>query len=566
MAATTSETDNPSAEDSAAASTVIRRKGGRTHAPSSEEKEKKEDSGVAMAPTLAPPEEVGIPPEEPKKDSPAAEDTSAAATELPDLETPEVLLEEEDEDFSSLFEASEGRNSDFAPGDQVRGNVVAITKDTAFIDLGGKSEGFIPIGEFRDNEGEITISEGDEIEAWIVEIKHGIELSKSLKGGSGDIARLEAAYEAGIPVEAMVSGVNKGGLELKLGGKRGFCPSSQIDVIYVEDPSVYMGRTLRFRIVNFDADRDLVLSRRAILEAEAAEQAAETLKTLAVGAIMTGKVKNVRDFGAFVDLGGIEGLLHVSEISWERITDPEKVLQQGQQVRVKVTRIDEEGERISLSMKALQNDPWLETMNRFSEGTRFTGKVVRIMDFGVFVELEPGIEGMVHISELAWRRINHPKEVVEEGQDLDVVVTKVDLDRRRIGLSSRSAEGDPWSIVEAKFPVGTHADGTVEHVESFGVFVTLAAGVTGLLPRVEMNGTPGSDLRRTYPVGHTVRVKVVTIDGSGRKISLSEKAILEDEENAEMANWHQTKKKEAEGAVSDLALALQAALNKKDGN
>jgi len=561
MATKTTGNDIPSKDEPSSANTVIRRPGGRTKEASDDAPLKKEDPGISMAPTLSPPDEVGIPAELPSP--PASAPENKPSTPLLDLPTAEAPTEEE-EDFGSLFEASESQSSDFAPGDKVSGRVVAITKDTAFIDLGGKSEGFIPLIELRDAEGELSISEGDEIEAWVVDMTHGIELSQSLRGGGDNLARLEAAYAAGIPIEAMVTGVNKGGIELKIGGKRGFCPSSQIDVIYVEDPAIYMGRTLRFRIVNFDPDRDLVLSRRAILESEAAEQAAETLKTLTEGAIMTGKVKNVRDFGAFVDLGGVEGLLHVSEISWERIDDAEKVLQPGQQVRVKVIRIDEDGDRISLSMKALQMDPWIEATSRFSEGTRFTGRVVRVMDFGVFVELEPGIEGMVHISELAWRRINHPSEVVEEGQSLAVVITTVDLDRRRIGLSSRSAEGDPWSVVETNFPAGTHVEGTVEHVESFGVFVTLGPGVTGLLPRTEMDGQTGSDLRRTYPVGHKVRVKVLTLDGSGRKISLSEKAIQEDEENAEMAHWHKTKDKETQGAVSDLALALQAALKRKE--
>ena len=342
-------------------------------------------------------------------------------------------------------------------GDQITGKVVSIGKDAVFVDVGGKAEGSLERAQVSDPEGKLLVKVGDTVEARVVADAGG-SLTLRVKLGRGPEARgeLQQAQELGIPVEGVVTEVIKGGVSVDVAGVRGFCPASQIDVRFVDDLTVYVGQKLLFRITRYEP-RNLVLSRRALLEEDNAKRAIETRKKLEPGAVMRGKVVGFKPFGAFIDLGGIEGMLHVSELGYARVEKPEDLLSLGQEVEVAVLKIEPGGkddrvsERISLSLKALANDPWRDTAATLVEGARVKGKITRLSPFGAFVEIAPAVEGLIHISELgAGRRINHPKEVVSVGQDVEAVVLSIDQERHRIGLSiASSSDGNAEDVAEA---------------------------------------------------------------------------------------------------------------------
>jgi small subunit ribosomal protein S1 len=376
-----------------------------------------------------------------------------------------------DDDFAAMFAQSE-RDVPKAKkrprvGDQVTGKVISISKDTVFVDVGGKAEGALERAQVSDGDDKLLVKVGDVIEARVVADTGGA-LTLRIKLGRGPEARAELAQaqELGIPVEGVVTEVIKGGIAVDVAGMRGFCPASQIDVRFVDDLAVYVGQKLTFRITRYEP-RNLVLSRRALLEEDNAKRATETRKKLEPGAVLRGKVVGFKPFGAFIDLGGIEGMLHVSELGYARVEKPEDMLSLGQEVDVAVLKIEpgDKGERISLSLKALANDPWRETAASLVEGARIKGKITRLSPFGAFVELAPGVEGLVHISELgAGRRINHPKEVVSVGQDVEATILTIDPERRRIGLSLTSANDgtaeDVAQVAKSNAPAkfGTFAD------------------------------------------------------------------------------------------------------------
>ena len=356
-------------------------------------------------------------------------------------------------------------------GDQITGKVISIGKDAVFVDVGGKAEGVLERAQVSDPEGKLLVKLGDTIEARVVADAGGA-LTLRVKLGRGPEARaeLQQAQELGIPVEGLVTEVVKGGVSVDVAGVRAFCPASQIDVRFVDDLATYIGQKLLFRITRYEP-RNLVVSRRALLEEDNAKRAIETRKKIEPGAVLRGKVVGFKPFGAFIDLGGIEGMLHVSELGHARVERPEDALSLGQEVDVAVLKVepavkgDKAGERISLSLKALASDPWRDTAATLVEGARVKGKITRLQPFGAFVEIAPGVEGLVHISELgAGRRINHPKEVVAIGQDVEAVVLSLDLERHRIGLSlASSSDGNAEDIAAvaksyapAKF--GTFAD------------------------------------------------------------------------------------------------------------
>jgi small subunit ribosomal protein S1 len=332
------------------------------------------------------------------------------------------------------------------PGDRVKGQVIAIGEEQVFVDLGGKAEGAMDVGNLKDKDGNLKVAVGDELEAVIASIdadtgaitlggKHG----KHLHGAD----ELEAAYQQGLPVEGTITGTTKGGLEVRIAGHRAFCPASQADIRFIEDLSTLVGQQYAFRITKFEAGKrlNMVVSRRALLEEERAAQAEALKEQLQEGAVLNGKVVGIKEFGAFVDLGGVEGMVHVSEMSLNRINHPEEVLHLGQEIEVQVLRIEDTGnpkrpQKIALSIRALAKDPWSDAVARYSPGTRVDGRVTRLQPFGAFVELEPGLEGLIHISELgAGRRLNHPQEVLSTGQQVTTTVLKVEPDRKRIGLS-----------------------------------------------------------------------------------------------------------------------------------
>jgi small subunit ribosomal protein S1 len=383
-------------------------------------------------------------------------------------------MPENDDDFAAMFAESE-RDKPRARrpkvGDMVKGKIVTIGKDAVFVDLGSKAEGQLDREQVSDHDGKLRVQIGDTIEARVVADTGGV-LSLRTKLGRGPEARAELAQaqELGIPVEGLVTEVIKGGVSVDVAGVRGFCPASQMDNRFVEDLAPFVGQKLTFKITRYEP-RNLVLSRRALLEEAQEKLAVETRKHLVPGVVLRGKVVGFKPFGAFVDIGGLEGMLHVSELGFSRVDKPEDVLTLGQEIDVAVLKIEpgdptdpkRKGDRISLSLKALAADPWLDATARLSEGTRVTGTVTRLQPFGAFVEIAPGVEGLVHISELgAGRRINHPKEVVSVGQQIEASVLAIDADKRRLSLSmaaSKDASADDVAAVpRAPQKLGTFGD------------------------------------------------------------------------------------------------------------
>jgi small subunit ribosomal protein S1 len=383
-------------------------------------------------------------------------------------------MAENDDDFAAMFAESE-RDKPRARrpkvGDMVKGKIITIGKDAVFVDLGSKAEGQLDREQVSDNDGNLRVKVGDTIEARVVSDAGGV-LSLRTKLGRGPEARAELAqaHELGIPVEGLVTEVIKGGVSVDVAGVRGFCPASQIDNRFVEDLAPFVGQKLTFKITRYEP-RNLVLSRRALVEEAQEKLAVETRKQLVPGVVLRGKVVGFKPFGAFVDIGGLEGMLHVSELGFSRVDKPEDVLTLGQEIDVAVLKIEpgdptdpkRKGDRISLSLKALAADPWLDATARLSEGTRVTGTVTRLQPFGAFVEIAPGVEGLVHISELgAGRRINHPKEVVSVGQQIEASVLAIDADKRRLSLSMAASKDasaeDVAAVPRAPQKLGTFGD------------------------------------------------------------------------------------------------------------
>ena len=370
----------------------------------------------------------------------------------------------DDDDFAAMFEAQQReapRGKRPKAGDMVKGKIISIGKDTVFVDLGGKAEGALERAQVSDADGKLLVKEGDTVEARVSADAGGV-LTLRIKLGRGPEVRgeLAQAQELGIPVEGTVTEVIKGGVSVDVAGVRGFVPASQMDTRFVDDLAVYVGKRFTFLITRYEP-RNLVLSRRALLEAENEKLAVETRKKLVPGAVLRGKVTGFKPFGAFVDLGGIEGMLHVSELGFSRVDKPEDVLRLGQEVDVAVLKI--EGDRIALSLKALAHDPWSDATANLHEGSRVKGTITRLQPFGAFVEVAPAVEGLVHISELgSGRRINHPKEVVAVGQPVEATVLAIDHDKRRLSLSlapsNDAAPEDLAAVTKAPAKLGTFGD------------------------------------------------------------------------------------------------------------
>ena len=406
-----------------------------------------------------------------------------------------------------------------ARGDAVKGTVVSIGDTHALIGYGGRSEAIADLAAFRAEDGTLKVAVGDTLELYVVEIGDQVVLAPSLKGGKGEprgaMARLREAHRARVPVTAKVTGLNSGGLEVDLGGARGFCPLSQIENGFCSDPGSYVGKSLEFMITKLgDAKGGVVLSRRQLLRKAEAEAARERLATLKPGDELEGRVRRLEAFGAFVDLGGLDGLVHVSEVSHSRLTHPKDVLREGQRVKVRVLRIEPDASgksRIGLSIKAALPDPWEGIEQRFQPGQRVEGVVARLTDFGAFVTLAPGIDGLVHVSEAALGRVRHVRDVLAPGDKVEVVVKSVDPARRRMALSVREALGGV-SEPARKPVVGEVVEGKVGSVKPFGVFVDLpvfGARASALMPREETGEPRGADLNARFKVGETVRVEML---------------------------------------------------------
>lgn len=399
--------------------------------------------------------------------------------------TPAMADDTDQRDFGDIlaeFEAGQaaaGGGKDPEPGTRVSGNILSLGEEAAFVDIGAKSDAMVSLAELSDEEGEVEVSAGDTVEGiitgrddasgcLILRVRPGAGGGLGAGGDEVALEELSQAHQHGIPVEGMVTETVKGGVEVNVSGVRAFCPISQLDVRYVEDPEGYVGRRLTFRVKRFEASGrggrpNVVLSRRELLEEEERERAREALAKLSEGSVVRGTVTSVTGYGAFVDLGGVEGLLHVSEMSHHRVEDPSEVVSEGDVVEVKVLSIEDDekgGKRISLSTKALQKDPWEVIEERYPEGATVAGKVVRLEPFGAFVELQQGVDGMVHISELgAGRRVNHPREVVDLGQEVEVKVLSVDPVKRRISLSMAAPTGAADAPSAAEYAEGRKGSG-----------------------------------------------------------------------------------------------------------
>jgi small subunit ribosomal protein S1 len=468
-------------------------------------------------------------------------------------------------DFAQMLAAAGGM-SEFKAGDKVRGSIVSITHDTVFVDLGLKSEAFLDRREILDDDGNPKFALGDEIEAQVVQIRgEGVRLSTGALKAHQLSEMLADAAESGLAVEGHVTGFNDGGLEVRVGSRRAFCPKSQIDRGFTEDLASHVGVTYQFLVTRYDpTGRKIVVSRRALMEREAKEMAQETRRLLEEGAILEGTVRKVMPFGAFIDLGGVDGLVHVSELSWERVEDPKTVVKVGQPVRVKVLRIDTDRDRIGLSMKQAQGDPWLKASEEFEVGKTYEGTVTRLADFGAFVQLQPGLEGLVHVSEIDWSRIKHPRDALAVEDKVTVVILEVNVGRRRLSLSIKQVSGeDPFRKAVAGVTKGQRLEVTVEKVADFGVFCIVSEGVTGLIPNSHMNTPRGTNHCRMFKPGTKVDVMVIDTDARARKITLSRKALEEEGAQADYRAYKkQAAKEQADAGKTAFQLAWEAAQGK----
>jgi small subunit ribosomal protein S1 len=455
---------------------------------------------------------------------------------------------DESEDFATLFARHEARRA-LERGQTVKGRVIQITAEHVFVDVGGKGEAWIERAELTDDEGKLRVAVGDEVEATVVSAGDEVRLSHKLRQGAQARQALAVAAQTGIPVEGKVASVIKGGYEVTVVGLRGFCPFSQIDLRRSDAPDEYVGRVLEFRVTTYgDNGRNLVLSRRRLLEVRAAEAAEETRKKVLPGAVLPGTVSSLADFGAFVDLGGLQGLVPISEISHARVARPGDRLSVGQAVTVKVLRVDQEKGRISLSLKALEGDPWTAVAGRLRERQIVRGRAARATDFGVFVELLPGVDGLLHVSEIPRSRQGALREAAAAGgTELIVMIVSIDVEKRRVALALAPEGAEPGEELDSNVEVGSVLKGTIERLESFGVFVRLGPGQTGLIPLAELGAPRGADLRKTFPVGTEVKVLVLAVEEGGRRIRLSHAQALAREERAETQAYLRDTTKQDDG-------------------
>lgn len=434
----------------------------------------------------------------------------------------------EEESFADLFESySAGMSDNIRVGDRIRGRIISIGTSSVFVDTGTKADGVVEKSELLDEDGQLSLVEGDELDLYVVAADESeIRLSRAISG-IGGATMLREAWEQRIPVEGKVVAVIKGGFQVEVIKQRAFCPISQMDLTYVEDPEVYVGQTFPFMIKRFEErGRNIVISRRDILQKEMEASREAFMQQLDEEAIFEGKVVRIMPFGAFVALApGVEGLVHISELSWSRLDTPDQAVKVGDRLQVKLLGIkdgDPPGtKKISLSVKQAMGDPWADAPNRVRVGDKLMGKVTRCANFGAFIELFPGIEGLVHISEMSYtRRVMRPEEVVAPGDEIMVMVKEFDLDRKRISLSIKDAEGDPWADIEDKFKPGRTVQGRVEKKENFGIFVNLAPGITGLLPKSKMAASEKAAQIDALKPGAAITVSIDGVNARERKISL----------------------------------------------
>jgi small subunit ribosomal protein S1 len=437
------------------------------------------------------------------------------------------------DDFASMFEASFETNS-MEEGTVIKGIVTAIEKDAAIIDIGLKTEGRIDLREFFTPGEENTLKVGDEVDIYLERIENALGqavLSRDKARREESWIKMAKFFEAEEPVKGAIVGRVKGGFTVDLGGINAFLPGSQVDIRPVRDVGPLMNETQPFMILKMDRSRgNIVVSRRAILEESRAEQRAELVGQLAEGETREGVVKNITDYGAFVDLGGIDGLLHVTDMSWRRVSHPSQVLNVGDTVKVKIVRINPETQRISLGMKQLQEDPWNVAAAKYTVGSRHTGTVTNIADYGAFIELEEGVEGLVHVSEMSWTKKNvHPGKIVSTSQEIEVEVLEVDQEKRRISLGIKQVQDNPWDSFTDRFPVGSTIKGEVRSVTEFGLFIGLDGDIDGMAHLSDLSWEKsGEEALQDYKKGDEVEAKILEVDIEKERISLGIKQLVKD--------------------------------------
>jgi small subunit ribosomal protein S1 len=438
------------------------------------------------------------------------------------------------ESFAELFEQSEAKLAKLKPGAIVTGIVVEVRTDVVVINAGLKSEGIIPIEQFRNEDGEIDIGVGDEVKVALDSLENGFGetvLSREKAKRAMVWDELEEAMEASATVTGRISGKVKGGFTVDIKDVRAFLPGSLVDVRPVRDPVYLEGKELEFKIIKLDRKRNnVVVSRRAVVESEHSEEREMLMERLVEGAVLPGVVKNLTDYGAFVDLGGIDGLLHITDMAWKRVRHPSEVVEVGQELQVRVLKFDRERNRVSLGLKQLGEDPWDNIARRYPNGTRIFGKVSNVTDYGCFVEIEPGVEGLVHVSEMDWTNKNvNPSKVVQVGDESEVMVLDVDEERRRISLGIKQCTQNPWEAFATTFKKGDRVEGQIKSITDFGIFVGLDGGIDGLvhLSDISWNAT-GDDVVRNFKKGENVEAVVLAVDPERERISLGIKQMEQD--------------------------------------
>jgi small subunit ribosomal protein S1 len=444
------------------------------------------------------------------------------------------------ESFAELFEQSFA-SQQIRPGAILKGLVVEINDDVVIVSAGLKSESVIPAEQFKNERGEWEVKVGDEVEVALDAVEDGFgetRLSREKAKRSRTWTILEEAFEKGEIVEGMITGRVKGGFTVELELVRAFLPGSLVDVRPVRDPSYLEGKMLEFKVIKLDRKRNnVVVSRRAVVEAESSVEREELLKNLTEGAVLPGIVKNLTDYGAFVDLGGIDGLLHITDMAWRRVKNPSEVVNVGDEIQVKVLKFDRERNRVSLGLKQLGEDPWQDIARRYPTNTRLFGKVTNLADYGAFVEIEDGVEGLVHVSEMDWTNKNvNPSKVVQIGDEIEVMVLEIDEERRRVSLGIKQCVPNPWNEFATSFNKGDRVKGVIKSITDFGIFIGLDGGIDGLVHLSDLSwDLTGEEAVRNYRKGEEVEAVVLSIDPERERISLGVKQLDRDPMSAWLA-------------------------------
>ncbi len=479
---------------------------------------------------------------EPAVTTPSDDESEVSASDTEEVSTteePAIETEEEEQATTmsqeSLEEAYDNSMKAFTDGEIVKGTVVDVSRDEVMIDIGFKSEGYIPAAEFDSGEDSMPMVQvGDEIDVYIVrrEDSEGqINLSKKIADQTLIWDEIGSAYDSGAPVEGHITERIKGGLRVSVGTLPGFLPASQVEMRPIQNLDQYIGETFQMKVISMNRRRNnIVLSRRAWLETEMAEKKEEVLKTLEVDQLVTGVVKNITTFGAFVDLGGVDGLLHKTDMAWKRIHHPSEIVTLGEEIEVQVIAIDIETEKISLGLKQKTSDPWGNVEEKYPIGSRVSGEVVNIVNYGVFVQLEEAVEGLIHVSEMAWTRRNvAPSRIVSKGDEIEAIVLEISKEDKRISLGIKQLQPNPWEILEQKYPVGTKITGRIRNLTNFGAFVEIEEGIDGLIHTSDLSWTDrGSNPQELLKEGEEVEVVVLQIDASERRVSLGLKQTQPD--------------------------------------